>query len=84
MIGFLLVRSLHPELARIHPQSGPWALIAAGLLVGYGTRMSSGCTSGHGVCGIARISRRSLLATGSFMFAAMLTVAVVRHSGVVR
>ncbi|MGE4072360.1 MAG: YeeE/YedE family protein [Lysobacterales bacterium] len=84
LIGFVLIRSLHPELARIHLQSGPWALIVAGLLVGYGTRMSSGCTSGHGVCGIARISRRSLLATGSFMFAAMLTVALIRHSGLGR
>jgi uncharacterized protein len=81
MIGFLLVQAVHPELARIELQTGPWAMIVAGLLVGYGTRMSSGCTSGHGVCGIARISRRSLLATACFMLAAMLTVALVRHAG---
>jgi uncharacterized membrane protein YedE/YeeE len=51
----------------------------AGLLVGAGTRMGSGCTSGHGVCGIARLSARSLAATVIFMIAAIATVAVVRH-----
>lgn len=52
---------------------------AAGLLVGFGTRMSNGCTSGHGVCGIARLSPRSIVATGIFMIAAMIVVAVTRH-----
>jgi len=52
---------------------------AAGLLVGFGTRLSNGCTSGHGVCGIARLSPRSLIATGIFMAAAMIVVAVTRH-----
>lgn len=82
LIGYLLVKALHPELVQIHLQAGPMAMIAAGLLVGYGTRMSSGCTSGHGVCGIARISPRSVMATVAFISAAMLTVAVIRHSGV--
>ncbi|WP_119680785.1 YeeE/YedE family protein [Indioceanicola profundi] len=54
-------------------------LIAAGLLVGFGTRLGSGCTSGHGVCGIARLSPRSLMATGVFMATAILTVLVTRH-----
>lgn len=54
-------------------------LIAAGLLVGFGTRLGSGCTSGHGVCGIARLSPRSLAATGIFMTSAIVTVFVVRH-----
>lgn len=54
-------------------------LILAGLLVGIGTRLGSGCTSGHGVCGIGRLSVRSLVATGLFMGAAALTVFVVRH-----
>jgi uncharacterized membrane protein YedE/YeeE len=54
-------------------------LLAAGLLVGIGTRVGSGCTSGHGVCGIANLSRRSLAATLVFMGAAMLTVFLVRH-----
>jgi uncharacterized protein len=51
----------------------------AGALVGFGTRMSGGCTSGHGVCGIARVSRRSLAATGVFMAVAALVVFVVRR-----
>lgn len=54
-------------------------LVAAGLLVGFGTALGSGCTSGHGVCGLARLSRRSLLATALFMTAAALTVFVRRH-----
>lgn len=54
-------------------------LIAAGLLVGYGTRLGSGCTSGHGVCGIGRLSPRSIAATCVFMAAAALTVFVQRH-----
>ena len=54
-------------------------LIAAGLLVGVGTRYGSGCTSGHGVCGISRGSPRSLAATAAFMFAGFVTVYVVRH-----
>jgi uncharacterized membrane protein YedE/YeeE len=51
----------------------------AGLLVGFGTRLGNGCTSGHGLCGIARLSPRSLAATGIFMIAAMIVVAVTRH-----
>ena len=50
----------------------------AGLLVGFGTRLGSGCTSGHGVCGLARLSPRSMVATGVFMLMGMATVAVVR------
>jgi uncharacterized protein len=56
-------------------------LVAAGLLVGFGTRLGGGCTSGHGVCGIARLSKRSLAATAIFMLAAIVTVAVARHLG---
>lgn len=54
-------------------------LVAAGLLVGYGTRLGNGCTSGHGVCGVARLSPRSLAATATFMAAGALTVLLVRH-----
>jgi uncharacterized membrane protein YedE/YeeE len=54
-------------------------LVIAGLLVGIGTRYGSGCTSGHGVCGLSRMSPRSLVATLSFMAAGFLTVYVVRH-----
>jgi uncharacterized protein len=54
-------------------------LIMGGLLVGFGTRLGSGCTSGHGVCGLARLSPRSIAATGTFMVVAALTVFVTRH-----
>ena len=56
-----------------------WTVIAAGLLVGIGTSYASGCTSGHGVCGLSRMSPRSLVATLSFMGAGFITVYVVRH-----
>lgn len=56
-----------------------WLLVPAGLLVGVGTRLAGGCTSGHGVCGLARLSPRSLVATGLFMAAGAATVFIVRH-----
>ncbi|WP_243049465.1 YeeE/YedE thiosulfate transporter family protein [Dyella sp. RRB7] len=56
-----------------------WLLIVAGLLVGYGTAMSHGCTSGHGVCGLARRSPRSLVATLVFLLTGMFTASVLRH-----
>ena len=54
-------------------------LVAAGLLVGFGTRLGNGCTSGHGVCGVSRMSPRSLAATGAFMLTGALTVYLVEH-----
>ena len=54
-------------------------IVTAGLLVGFGSRMGGGCTSGHGVCGVARLSARSLVATAVFMITALNTVAIVRH-----
>ncbi len=54
-------------------------LIPAGFLVGFGTRLGNGCTSGHAVCGIARFSKRSMVATGLFMFSAGVTVYILRH-----
>jgi uncharacterized protein len=57
-----------------------WALIVvAGLLVGFGARLGGGCTSGHGVCGMARLSKRSIAATVVFMGAAVIVVALMRH-----
>ncbi|OYX13464.1 MAG: hypothetical protein B7Z15_07175 [Rhizobiales bacterium 32-66-8] len=56
-----------------------WLMAGAGLLVGFGSVWGSGCTSGHGVCGLARLSRRSLVATGVFMAAGFVTVFLVRH-----
>ena len=55
------------------------AIVAAGLLVGFGTQIGSGCTSGHGVCGIGRLSGRSLVATLTFMATGVLTVYIVEH-----
>ena len=63
------------------PRNGfplPW-LLAAGLLVGFGTRLGNGCTSGHGICGLARLSKRSLAAVVAFMASGIATVYVVRH-----
>jgi hypothetical protein len=57
-----------------------WVMIAiAGLLVGFGARLGGGCTSGHGICGIARLSARSIVATAIFMASAIVVVAVMRH-----
>jgi len=77
--GGLVVRALAPDLVAVaHVQ--PLAIyVVAGLLVGYGTRLGYGCTSGHGVCGLSRLSKRSLVATASFMAAGFVTVYVVRH-----
>jgi uncharacterized membrane protein YedE/YeeE len=58
-----------------------WPIVViAGLLVGFGTRLGNGCTSGHGICGIARLSPRSIVATATFMATAMLMVAAMRHA----
>jgi uncharacterized membrane protein YedE/YeeE len=58
-----------------------WPIVViAGLLVGFGTRLGNGCTSGHGICGIARLSPRSIVATATFMATAMLVVALMRHA----
>jgi uncharacterized protein len=65
-------------LAVAIPASIP-VLVVAGLLVGFGTRLGSGCTSGHGVCGIGRLSKRSLVATATFMAVAVATVYVANH-----
>ena len=54
-------------------------MLSGGLLVGFGTRLGSGCTSGHGVCGLARLSKRSLMATLTFMFFGFVTVFILRH-----
>ena len=71
--------SLFNSGLEIETEATPLMTIRAGLLVGFGNRMGNGCTSGHGVCGIARFSRRSLVATITFMMVAMLTVWVIRH-----
>jgi uncharacterized protein len=80
--GFVLSPYLYALLAAIpRPtiDASSATLVAAGLCVGIGTRLGSGCTSGHGVCGLARLSVRSLVATLAFMAAGFATVFVVRH-----
>lgn len=74
----LLYRIWRP-LPSVQIAAGPLVLVCAGLLVGFGTRLGSGCTSGHGVCGLSRLSPRSLVATAIFMAIGFATVFVVRH-----
>ncbi len=79
IIGAPLLWMLAGDLPPIEINAGYPALVIAGLLVGIGTRYGSGCTSGHGVCGLSRLSLRSLVATLSFMAAGFATVFVARH-----
>ena len=81
-IGALLIDRLYAPVTGEF-SSGLGTLIAAGLLVGYGTRLGSGCTSGHGVCGLSRLSRRSILATVLFMSSGFLTVGLMRLAGLI-
>lgn len=81
MGGFALF-SLMPAILGEPTIQNPILLIAAGLLVGFGTVMGSGCTSGHAVCGISRMSLRSIIATLVFIVAGMVSVTVVRQLGV--
>ena len=74
-----IVYALAATLPTITIAAGYPTLIVAGLLVGIGTRYGAGCTSGHGVCGLSRLSPRSLVATLAFMAAGFATVFVVRH-----
>lgn len=74
-----IVFGVATPLPDVQIDAGTGTLILAGLLVGVGTRYGAGCTSGHGVCGISRLSPRSLVATAAFMFAGFVTVFVVRH-----
>lgn len=79
MLAAPLVYGLAAPLPEVAVDAEVITLIVAGLLVGLGTRYGSGCTSGHGVCGIARLSPRSLVATVVFMVAGFATVYAVRH-----
>lgn len=82
LLGMLvapLLWGLFATLPRIEFQGGAFGLVAAGVLVGIGTRFGSGCTSGHGVCGISRLSPRSMVATACFMLSGFMTVYVLRH-----
>ena len=84
-IWFLLGLVLTPFIYGLFVQpeielnASPLMMIVAGLLVGFGTRLGSGCTSGHGICGISRLSKRSIIATMTFMFAGFVAVYIIRH-----
>jgi uncharacterized membrane protein YedE/YeeE len=79
LVGAPLAWALLAGAPEVEVAAGPLTLVVAGLLVGFGTRLGSGCTSGHGVCGLARLSPRSVAATAVFMATAAATVFVLRH-----
>ena len=79
-LGAFVIASISGGVSVNFPTS-IWPLVIGGLLVGYGTRLGSGCTSGHGVCGLSRLSRRSMLATLVFMASGFATVAALRAGG---
>ena len=78
-VGGLILSSQNPAFFSAAMSNGQWPLIVAGLLVGFGTVLGSGCTSGHGVCGISRLSPRSIVATLAFMFTGFVTVYIMRQ-----
>lgn len=77
--GPFAVTALTGQPVQVRVPAPAEGLILAGLLVGFGARLGSGCTSGHGVCGVARLSPRSIVATAVFVGVAMVTVFVLRH-----
>lgn len=77
--AFLIARTI--GAVQVSFPASIWPLIIGGLLVGYGTRLGSGCTSGHGVCGLSRLSPRSMVATGMFMASGFVTVGLLRAGG---
>lgn len=79
VIGGLLIRYWWPERIPRFEGANLWLLALAGLLVGFGTRLGDGCTSGHGVCGIGRLSWRSIVGTATFIALGAATVYVTRH-----
>tara|TARA_B110001454_G_C12723306_1_gene436442 strand:- start:47626 stop:48048 length:423 start_codon:yes stop_codon:yes gene_type:complete len=81
-LGGLVMGQLNPKVFENTIASDIWTTVAAGLLVGFGTILGSGCTSGHGVCGISRMSPRSLVATVVFMAAGIAAVFIFRKLGV--
>jgi uncharacterized protein len=79
-LGTLFVLALAPQIVAVPALPASWALLAvSGLLIGFGARLGGGCTSGHGVCGIPRLSPRSIVATCVFMAVAAIVVFLTRH-----
>jgi uncharacterized membrane protein YedE/YeeE len=81
IVAPVMYRLFGGHLPSVQIESSAALLVIAGLLVGFGTRLGTGCTSGHGVCGIGRGSTRSFVATAVFLAAAIATVFVTRHLG---
>lgn len=79
ILGSFLAMNFANDGRPLEMQASPLLTVIAGLLVGFGTRLGSGCTSGHGICGLARFSRRSFTATALFMVTAIITVFLTRH-----
>ena len=82
VLGLILAPVLYRAFADLPPSqidASSATLVVAGLLVGFGSRLGSGCTSGHGVCGLSRRSPRSMIATATFMATGFITVYLVRH-----
>jgi uncharacterized membrane protein YedE/YeeE len=80
--GGLILNTFYPQAFEGALPTATWTVVVAGLLVGFGTVMGGGCTSGHGVCGVSRLSPRSLFATLTFMLAGILAVLVFRQFGI--
>lgn len=81
LLGLMIIPFIYGVFftPQIEIMSNSIGLIIAGLLVGFGTRLGSGCTSGHGICGISRLSKRSIVATITFMLAGFITVFLMKH-----
>ncbi|MCO6413483.1 MAG: YeeE/YedE family protein [Thiogranum sp.] len=79
LLGALLIRWVHPEAMAIRIDVSNAAVLLGGFLVGIGTRIGNGCTSGHGVCGVGRLAPRSLVASAVFFSLAVLTSWLIRH-----
>jgi uncharacterized membrane protein YedE/YeeE len=79
LTGGFLLRLFSPQTFTIAITRSWGALVVAGLLVGFGTRLGNGCTSGHGVCGLSRFSQRSLIATITFIATGAVTVYIINH-----
>ncbi len=82
LVGGFILKLFRPDVFSGGLPTQDWTLVIAGLLVGFGTVLGSGCTSGHGVCGTSRLSPRSLAATVTFILAGVIAVLVFRKLGV--
>ena len=82
ILGGLMLQFIYPDAFGEGLRTEIWTVVVAGALVGFGTVLGNGCTSGHGVCGISRLSLRSLVATAVFIFAGVLAVFLFRQLGV--